>query len=96
MTLAGKHILVTAGPTHEPIDPVRVLANRSSGRQGFAIAAAENHTSLANFLRARLPHAPTLGDRIRLGDIDLVVRGMNGERITRALASQAGFASLSC
>ncbi len=40
MTLAGKHILVTAGPTHEPIDPVRVLANRSSGRQGFAIAAA--------------------------------------------------------
>ena len=41
MTLAGKHILVTAGPTHEPIDPVRVIANRSSGRQGFAIAAAE-------------------------------------------------------
>ena len=40
MTLAGKHILVSAGPTHEPIDPVRVIANRSSGRQGFAIAAA--------------------------------------------------------
>ena len=40
MTLAGKHILVTAGPTHEPIDPVRVIANRSSGRQGFAIAGA--------------------------------------------------------
>lgn len=40
MTLAGKHILVTAGPTHEPIDPVRLIANRSSGRQGFAIAAA--------------------------------------------------------
>ena len=40
MTLAGKHILVTAGPTHEPIDPVRIIANRSSGRQGFAIAAA--------------------------------------------------------
>src|SRR4051794_41929054 len=38
--LKGKHILVTAGPTHEPIDPVRVIANRSSGRQGFAIAAA--------------------------------------------------------
>ena len=34
------HILVTAGPTHEPIDPVRVIANRSSGRQGFAIAEA--------------------------------------------------------
>lgn len=40
MTLFKKHILVTAGPTHEPIDPVRVIANRSSGRQGFAIAGA--------------------------------------------------------
>ena len=40
MSLAGKHVLVTAGPTHEPIDPVRIIANRSSGRQGFAIAAA--------------------------------------------------------
>jgi len=40
VSLAGKHVLVTAGPTHEPIDPVRVIANRSSGRQGFATAAA--------------------------------------------------------
>jgi len=38
--LTGKHVLVTAGPTHEPIDPVRVIANRSSGKQGFAIAEA--------------------------------------------------------
>ena len=38
--LFGKHILITAGPTHEPIDPVRYIANRSSGKQGFAIAAA--------------------------------------------------------
>ncbi|WP_421852463.1 bifunctional phosphopantothenoylcysteine decarboxylase/phosphopantothenate--cysteine ligase CoaBC [Novosphingobium sp.] len=38
--LAGKHLLITAGPTHEPIDPVRYIANRSSGKQGFAIAAA--------------------------------------------------------
>jgi phosphopantothenoylcysteine decarboxylase/phosphopantothenate--cysteine ligase len=38
--LAGKHVLITAGPTHEPVDPVRYLANRSSGKQGFAIAAA--------------------------------------------------------
>ena len=38
--LYGKKVLVTAGPTHEPIDPVRYIANRSSGRQGFAIAAA--------------------------------------------------------
>lgn len=38
--LAGKKALVTAGPTHEPIDPVRYLANRSSGKQGYAIAAS--------------------------------------------------------
>ena len=38
--LAGKHVIVTAGPTHEPIDPVRYIANRSSGKQGFAIAGA--------------------------------------------------------
>jgi phosphopantothenoylcysteine decarboxylase/phosphopantothenate--cysteine ligase len=38
--LAGRHVVVTAGPTHEPIDPVRVIANRSSGKQGFALAGA--------------------------------------------------------
>jgi phosphopantothenoylcysteine decarboxylase/phosphopantothenate--cysteine ligase len=38
--LAGRHALVTSGPTHEPIDPVRYIANRSSGKQGHAIAAA--------------------------------------------------------
>ncbi|MEM7489730.1 MAG: bifunctional phosphopantothenoylcysteine decarboxylase/phosphopantothenate--cysteine ligase CoaBC [Pseudomonadota bacterium] len=38
--LAGRHVLVTSGPTHEPIDPVRYIANRSSGAQGSAIAAA--------------------------------------------------------
>lgn len=38
--LYGRHVLVTAGPTHEPIDPVRYIANRSSGKQGYAIAAA--------------------------------------------------------
>jgi phosphopantothenoylcysteine decarboxylase/phosphopantothenate--cysteine ligase len=38
--LAGKRVLITAGPTHEPIDPVRYIANRSSGKQGFAIAVA--------------------------------------------------------
>jgi phosphopantothenoylcysteine decarboxylase/phosphopantothenate--cysteine ligase len=38
--LSGKKILITAGPTHEPIDPIRYIANRSSGKQGFAIAEA--------------------------------------------------------
>ena len=38
--LAGRHVVVTSGPTHEPIDPVRYIANRSSGAQGTALAAA--------------------------------------------------------
>lgn len=38
--LKGRHVIVTSGPTHEPIDPVRYIANRSSGQQGAAIAAA--------------------------------------------------------
>lgn len=38
--LKGRHVLVTSGPTHEPIDPVRYLANRSSGQQGSSIAAS--------------------------------------------------------
>ena len=38
--LRNKHILITSGPTHEPIDPVRYIANRSSGNQGSAIANA--------------------------------------------------------
>ena len=38
--LAGRHVLVTSGPTHEPIDPVRYIANRSSGAQGAALGAA--------------------------------------------------------
>ena len=38
--LAGKHVIVTSGPTHEAMDPVRYIANRSSGKQGHAIAAA--------------------------------------------------------
>jgi phosphopantothenoylcysteine decarboxylase / phosphopantothenate---cysteine ligase len=40
LPLSGRHVLVTAGPTHEAIDPVRYIANRSSGKQGYAIARA--------------------------------------------------------
>lgn len=39
-TLAGRKVVITAGPTHEPIDPVRYIANRSSGKQGYALAEA--------------------------------------------------------
>lgn len=38
--LAGKHVIITSGPTHEPVDPVRFLGNRSSGKQGHAIATS--------------------------------------------------------
>ena len=45
--LTGRHVIVTSGPTHEPIDPVRYIANRSSGAQGTAIAAASHGCSSA-------------------------------------------------
>ena len=55
LPLAGRHALVTSGPTHEPIDPVRYIANRSSGKQGHAIAEA-----LANLgARTTLVSGPT-------------------------------------
>ncbi len=57
--LHGKHVLVTAGPTREPIDPVRYIANRSSGRQGFAIAAAAAAAGAQVTLVAGPVHLPT-------------------------------------
>lgn len=57
--LAGKRILITAGPTHEPIDPVRYIANRSSGRQGFAIAKAAAAMCADVQLIAGPVHLPT-------------------------------------
>jgi len=53
--LAGRYVLVTAGPTHEPIDPVRYIANRSSGKQGYAIA----ETAAAMGARVTLVTGPT-------------------------------------
>jgi phosphopantothenoylcysteine decarboxylase / phosphopantothenate---cysteine ligase len=64
--LHGKHILVTAGPTHEPIDPVRVIANRSSGRQGFAIAAAAAQAGARVTLVAGPVALPTPGGVARI------------------------------
>lgn len=57
--LSGKKILVTAGPTAEPIDPVRLLTNRSSGRQGFAIAGALAELGAEVTLVAGPVHLPT-------------------------------------
>jgi len=57
--LFGRRILITAGPTHEPIDPVRYIANRSSGRQGFAIAAAAAEAGAEVLLIAGPVELPT-------------------------------------
>jgi phosphopantothenoylcysteine decarboxylase/phosphopantothenate--cysteine ligase len=64
--LTGHHILVTAGPTHEPIDPVRVIANRSSGKQGFAIAAAAAAAGARVTLIAGPVSLPTPGGVARI------------------------------
>ena len=64
--LTGKHVLVTAGPTHEPIDPVRVIANRSSGKQGFAIAAAAARAGARVTLIAGPVSLPTPGGVARI------------------------------
>ena len=64
--LSGKHILVTAGPTHEPIDPVRMIANRSSGKQGFAIAAAAAAAGARVTLVAGPVSLPTPGGVARI------------------------------
>jgi len=86
VTLAGKHILVTAGPTHEPIDPVRYLANRSSGRQGFAIAGA-----LANLgARVTLVAGPvTLPTPAGVERIDVETAVEMAQAVTRALPVDA-------
>ncbi|MFZ4381114.1 MAG: bifunctional phosphopantothenoylcysteine decarboxylase/phosphopantothenate--cysteine ligase CoaBC [Sandarakinorhabdus sp.] len=57
--LTGRHALVTAGPTHEPIDPVRFIGNHSSGKQGFAIAAALAQLGAHVTLVAGPVHLPT-------------------------------------
>lgn len=64
--MVGKHVLVTAGPTHEPIDPVRVIANRSSGKQGFAIAAAAARSGARVTLIAGPVALPTPGGVARV------------------------------
>jgi len=59
--LAGKKVLVTAGPTQEPIDPVRYLGNRSSGKMGFALAQAAVARGASVVLVAGPVHLPTPG-----------------------------------
>jgi NhaP-type Na+/H+ and K+/H+ antiporter len=60
-----------------------VLLARIAAFYGFSIPEAENETSLANFVRARLQGKPRLGDYVSLADKRLVIQGMDGERITK-------------
>ena len=63
--LLGKHVLVTSGPTHEPIDPVRYIANRSSGAQGTAIAVALRDLGAeVTFVTGPASVAPPAGVRV--------------------------------
>ncbi|MPQ92993.1 bifunctional phosphopantothenoylcysteine decarboxylase/phosphopantothenate--cysteine ligase CoaBC [Thioclava sp. JE_KL1] len=63
--LKGRHVLVTSGPTHEPIDPVRYIANRSSGAQGTAIAAAlRDLGATVTFVTGPATIAPPAGVRV--------------------------------
>ena len=64
--LLGKHVLITAGPTYEAIDPVRYIANRSSGRQGFAIAQAAAELGAEVTLIAGPVHLVTPAGVIRI------------------------------
>ena len=80
--LAGRHILITAGPTHEPIDPVRVIANRSSGKQGFAIAAAAAAAGARVTLIAGPVALPTPGGVAR---IDVETAQQMAEAVAHAL-----------
>ncbi|ODR96478.1 bifunctional phosphopantothenoylcysteine decarboxylase/phosphopantothenate synthase [Methyloceanibacter marginalis] len=69
--LTGRHVLITSGPTHEPLDPVRYIANRSSGKQGHALARA----------------ALALGARVTLvsGPVNLPnIRGVNAVKVETA------------
>lgn len=58
-----------------------VLLGRIAAFYGFPIPETERATSLADFIRARLPHNPTMGDRIRIEHVELVVREMIGNQI---------------
>ena len=85
-SLEGKHILITAGPTQEPIDPVRMIANRSSGRQGFAIAAAAARAGARVTLVAGPVSLPTPGGVAR---IDVETARQMADAVEGALPADA-------
>ena len=84
-SLAGRRILVTAGPTFEDIDPVRYIGNRSSGRMGFAIAAEAARRGAAVTLIA----GPTTATEPAVSDL---IRVRGAEEMHRAVMTRAGTA----
>ena len=86
--LYGKHVLVTAGPTWEPIDPVRYIANRSSGKQGFAIAAMAAAAGARVTLVAGPVHLPT---PVGVDRIDVETADDMAEEVRNALPADAAF-----
>ncbi|QYJ08469.1 bifunctional phosphopantothenoylcysteine decarboxylase/phosphopantothenate synthase [Qipengyuania flava] len=86
--LYGKHVLITAGPTREPIDPVRYIANRSSGKQGFAIAAMAAAAGARVTLIAGPVHLPT---PVGVDRIDVETADDMAEEVRRALPVDVAF-----
>ncbi len=84
--LYGRHVLVTAGPTHEPIDPVRYIANRSSGKQGFAIAAAAAALGARVTLVAGPVNLPT---PLGVDRIDVISAREMSDAVKKALPADA-------
>jgi phosphopantothenoylcysteine decarboxylase/phosphopantothenate--cysteine ligase len=84
--LSGRHVIVTAGPTHEPIDPVRVIANRSSGKQGFALARALAAAGAEVTLVAGPVSLPTPAGVTR---IDVETAAQMNSAVERALPADA-------
>lgn len=93
--LAGKRVLITAGPTFEPIDPVRGITNRSSGKMGFAIARAAAEAGAAVTLVAGPVHlaTPRGVQRIDIGTgrqmLDAVLEAVAGQDVFVATAAVA-------
>ena len=86
--LHGKHIVVTAGPTWEPIDPVRYIANRSSGKQGYAIAAM----AAAAGARVTLISGPvSLPTPLGVDRVDVESADEMAEAVRRSLPADAAF-----
>jgi phosphopantothenoylcysteine decarboxylase/phosphopantothenate--cysteine ligase len=86
-SLRGRHVLVTAGPTYEDIDPVRYLGNRSSGRMGFALATAARQRGA----RVTLVAGPT---RLEPPTVDEVVRVRNAAEMHNAVMAAASSADV--